>query len=79
MVTIKKYLNLFACLVLLACISTLMGCASYQFGDVSRAYCSSTVAEYRLAFKARLDEKGLSVGVGYCESLGLIDRFRGDL
>lgn len=51
----------------------LSACANYQFGDISRMYCGSTNAEIRADLKVTLQENGLSIGIDYCASAGLVD------
>lgn len=54
------------------------GCKSleavdYQFGDVSRSYCESTDEKLRKTLKAILSANGLTIGVDYCSTVGLVD------
>lgn len=64
-----------AMLVILAVL--MMGCANYQFGDFSKAYCSSTNQEFRAYAKARLTENGVKVDVNYCIVHGFVDAVGG--
>jgi hypothetical protein len=62
-------------LVAIAIATALAGCqmANYKLGDISRVYCGSTNTEIRADIKASLSEKGISIGVDYCSSVGLVD------
>jgi len=58
-------------LIVLAALTT--ACSSYEFGDVSRVYCATTSTELRAQIKVTLKENGVSIGVDYCASAGLVD------
>ncbi len=62
-------------LVAIAIAAALAGCqmSNYKLGDISRVYCGSTNTEIRADIKASLAEKGISIGVDYCSSVGLVD------
>lgn len=57
-------------LMLALCLSA---CASYEFGDISRIYCGTTSPEARAQIKATMKDNGLSIGIDYCASAGLVD------
>ncbi|QFU23748.1 hypothetical protein FM038_017270 [Shewanella eurypsychrophilus] len=60
----------FISLMLAICFSA---CASYEFGDISRVYCGTTSSEARAQIKAKMKDNGLSIGIDYCASAGLVD------
>ena len=45
----------------------------YEFGDVSRTYCACTDEKLREILKATLAANGLTIGVDYCSTVGLVD------
>lgn len=60
-------------LIAVAAISlTLVACMpeGYQFGDISKKYCSSTDPQVRAAARVLAESKGLTLPA-YCEMLGL--------
>lgn len=77
---LTEYMQMSASIVMIVLILMLLpSCAGYQFGDVSRIYCGATSKEIRADIKATLNDKGVSIGIDYCSSFGLIDRLRGSL
>ncbi|PCH95652.1 MAG: hypothetical protein COB83_08005 [Gammaproteobacteria bacterium] len=73
MVKIKFTEGFFTAVFIAIAILIMSACSSYQFGDVSKAYCYSTSNEFRLNIKATLEDNGVNIGVNYCASVGLID------
>ncbi|REL31084.1 hypothetical protein [Thalassotalea euphylliae] len=69
----QTLVNLFLVVVAVS----VMGCASYQLGDISRVYCGSTDEAFRAQIKAKLTERGVSIGIDYCRAHGLVDAIRG--
>ena len=75
---IRDFMQAAASLLMLVLILMLIpSCAGYQFGDLSRVYCDSTNNELRAGIKATLTDEGLSVGIDYCASVGLVDVLHG--
>lgn len=70
-----KHLLVYLTLILTsACASTDNGGGDgYEFGDLSKSYCSSTDPEFRKTVKVLLTTAGINVGVDYCFTVGLVD------
>jgi|GEM_PF-3414410 len=62
-----RYLTQMTVAILLLALSGCAAFENYEFGDVSRTYCTSTSPQLREEIKAQLDARGVSVGVDYCE------------
>jgi len=64
--------------LLVGLMACLFGCSSsYEFGDISKAYCNSTDKEFRGSIKNTLKVKGVEIDVDYCATYHLIDALRG--
>lgn len=61
--------------VLVALMVMVSGCANYQFGDASKLYCAATTSETRNAIKDTMKTSGISIGIDYCFSVGLVDKY----
>jgi len=49
------------------------GCANYQFGSISKAYCGTASPEMRAQIRATAEKGGIVFDIDYCASVGLID------
>jgi hypothetical protein len=72
-----SYLSKILMVVLVVLMAMVSGCANYQFGDASKLYCAATTSETRNTIKDTMKKNGVSIGVDYCFSVGLIDKYLG--
>lgn len=63
--------------ILLAVLIAGLGCsANYEFGDISKAYCSSVNPTFRMQIRENMKEAGFDLGVDYCAAHGMVDELK---
>lgn len=77
MVTIKK-LQVIANALLVLMAVMLMGCANYQIGDLSSAYCRAQTPELKAYAKSKLESMGTTIDVDYCTAYRVAKAIRGN-
>jgi predicted small secreted protein len=79
----RTMLIVFAWLMFLSVSVTMSGCGTTSqvrsYGrDVAYLYCEATSDEFKAVVKARLNRRGIEVGVDFCTVRGLVEVVRND-